>query len=251
MPWRCEGCGLQYDGEPEVCPDCLHRTFERIGGASQTTEQPETEADENSFPEPGLGYRQIGGGAVLLLALIGGVWWVTTGGIALGPGYCAEILDTEPASDTIDRPYVECKIHQAVNEQRDQRNLATLDFHTGRQTAARDLAEMMAQRELSPDEASSSLNHRDVLRKQNVECPTDKHKYWTVFDVARYQHPMVHINGTIVRYDTNSELAEGVVARSLAYHETRELVLDTGYGDHAVGSYVTSSNTVYAVQIYC
>lgn len=250
--FRCRNCGITYREEPDVCPDCNESSFElaeeersRAPPIESSPEQ--TDAPSDLIPSSRSRLWYAAGGVILVLVVA--VLAVGGGGI-LGTSPCASVTDDTPSSSAIDREYVECSVHELIDQKRAANGKSKLDFDGPMRKAAREMAEEMARKGYTPEQAGNRFDLDEQLREADTSCQTDRPHYWGIYSKVPYQQ-LTTEDGEQTRYATNDELVGGIVSNVLNAADTREIVYKEGFHEHSVGIYVTSSGEVYVAQIFC
>lgn len=147
-------------------------------------------------------------------------------------------------------------MHEYVNEERTQRGLNALDFDEDLREIARYHSEDMAQRGYFSHTDPEGNNFADRYDRFNYTCrvPTDGNTYYTGGENIAYTYYETNVrldSGEIVHYDTESELARGIVNQWMNSTGHRENLLADYWQNEGIGIYVTDDNKVYATQNFC
>lgn len=243
ITWECVECGLTYPEYPSVCTDCAGKVFERSEGADdleRTFAVPDTESDDG---DGGVShswfatFRRNWGTALGILAVVAIAAAFAIG--VIGPGLladnpCSDVDSSAGSELSTDRLYVECNVHEEVDDERQQRDMSALRFSDTRHQVARDMAEEMGQNELSPDEASAYFD----LGTRLQSCTTDGVENYAIYQTLP------------VGSQTNAELVDDIVNNLNSDAPTREAAYSRGYENHAVGVSV-SGTQAYVVHLFC
>ncbi|MDY7080825.1 MAG: hypothetical protein SXQ77_00075 [Halobacteria archaeon] len=240
--WECTNCGIRYGSEPNICPDCNESSFRVV---EETPPEP-VEIDESMLPSFSIldNWQYVLG--ILVTLSLGLFMFGTT---LYNPTVCDSANTTVPQSSSVDRNYVECEMHEAINDRRTQRGLSKLSYTAGLRGAARDIAESVVRNNYTLSEARSRTNPRTYLR--GTVCArnhgnSDTVIYWGTMYGEVFETP----EGGTHLYDTNPELAHGTVEELLNNSRIRRALYEETYSNHGIGIAVSDSK-VYIIEIMC
>lgn len=156
----------------------------------------------------------------------------------------------------LDVELVERYIHEAVNEERTKRGLAALSWNADLSTIAASHSQDMAERDYfshtSPEGETFSARYEDY----GYECraPTGDGTYYTGGENIAYTYYGTNVrtdSGALTTYDTERELADGIVTQWMNSADHRENILQQHWNTEGIGVAMTEENRVYATQNFC
>ena len=147
-------------------------------------------------------------------------------------------------------------MHDYVNEERTQRGLSALDFDEDLREIARSHSQDMAERGYFSHTDPEGDDFSDRYEEFDYTCrvPTDDGMYYTGGENIAYTYYETNVrtgSGDTVYYDTESELARGIVDQWMNSAGHRQNMLADYWQNEGIGIYVTSDNRVYATQNFC
>lgn len=155
------------------------------------------------------------------------------------------------SSDEIDRAALERYVHEAVNEERTARGLEPLEFDTELRDIARAHSEDMAERGYFAHVDPEGNDVTDRYGQAGYECDANGYTGGENLAQTWYDTPVVNDDGETVRYETEQELADGIVTQWMNSPDHRENLLATQWENEGIGVYVTDDNRVFVTQNFC
>ncbi|ADB59508.1 SCP-like extracellular [Haloterrigena turkmenica DSM 5511] len=155
------------------------------------------------------------------------------------------------SSDEIDRAALERYVHEAVNEERTARGLEPLEFDTELRDIARAHSEDMAERGYFAHVDPEGNDVTDRYEQAGYECNANGYTGGENLAQTWYDTPVVNDDGETVRYETEQELADGIVTQWMNSPDHRENLLATQWENEGIGVYVTDDNRVFVTQNFC
>ncbi|NUB90738.1 CAP domain-containing protein [Haloterrigena sp. SYSU A121-1] len=155
------------------------------------------------------------------------------------------------SGDEIDRAALERYVHEAVNEERTARGLEPLEFDTELRDIARAHSEDMAERGYFSHVDPEGNDVTDRYERAGYECNANGYTGGENLAQTWYDTPVVDDDGETVRYETEQELADGIVTQWMNSPGHRENLLATQWENEGIGVYVTDDNRVFVTQNFC
>ncbi|MFC6765177.1 CAP domain-containing protein [Natrinema soli] len=162
-----------------------------------------------------------------------------------------EGAEDETTDDSLDRSQVERDIHEAVNEERTARGLEPLSFDTELRDIARGHSEDMAERGYFSHVDPEGNDFADRYDAAGYECRANGYTGGENIAQTWYDTPVRTDGGETVQYETERELANGIVDQWMNSSGHRENILATQWENEGIGVYVTDDGRVYATQNFC
>lgn len=164
-----------------------------------------------------------------------------------------------PASTEFNRENVEQRIHEEINDERTQRNLAPLSFDNDLREIARYHSEDMVSSGYFAHTSPDGESMEDRYQKFGYQCQVSMGdtQYTTGGEnIAKtyYETTIALENGSTVHHDTPEELAEGVVQQWMNSEGHRENILKPYWNNEGIGVETTEEDgatAVYVTQNFC
>ena len=157
----------------------------------------------------------------------------------------------DDSSDELDRTAVERAVHEAVNEERAERGLDELAFDTELRDIARDHSQDMAERGYFAHVDPDGNDVTDRYEAAGYECSVDGYTGGENIAQTWYDTPVRTDGGDAVQYETERELAEGIVTQWMNSPDHRENLLAPYWEKEGIGVYVTDDDRVFVTQNFC
>lgn len=204
---------------------------------------------------------------VVLLALVGllGVFALQAAGMGvdLGPADDVDIPGIEDAegvdpgdpststyeyeNGTVNATEVEREIHEEVNHRRSERGLDPLDWDQTVASVSRAHSKDMADRGYFAHTNPDGEGPFDRYRSVGGGC----HAYGENIAMTWVGQPVETEGGDVVSYETDDELAAGLVEQWMNSPGHRENMLSEDWQTGGVGVYVTDEGQIYATHNFC
>jgi len=259
VTWRCADCGHEHQRNSPPCNRCGSMQLEAIDTSqddtadraetSGTTPPPPVESEWDDPPTPS--ESSTARTVATWLLLIGAVAAVF-GGLVYFDVIFPELLSPDPCADyrvgaadetTLYRNYLECEIHEAVNEFRTSRGRDTLAFSGTRWRPARTAVNRATKQGWDPDEMESEIGDGIF---QNCE----NERRWAVFQQIPYGTRIRNADGERMAVESNGDVVEAILANIKKDDRTTNVVLERQYTSHAVAVNATS-RSVRVIHIFC
>ena len=162
-----------------------------------------------------------------------------------------ETSDDEAESGDLDRAAVERYVHEAINEERTARGLEPLAFDTELRDIARAHSQDRAERGYFAHVDPDGNDVVDRYEAAGYDCSVNGYTGGENIAQTWYDTPVVTDDGETVQYETEEELAEGIVTQWMNSPGHRENILATQWENEGIGIYVTDDDRVFATQNFC
>lgn len=162
-----------------------------------------------------------------------------------------ETAAEETDADGLDRAQVERYVHEAVNDERTERGLEPLSFDTELRDIARSHSEDMAERGYFSHVDPDGNDFADRYDAAGYECNANGYAGGENLAQTWYDTRIATDDGDVVRYETERELADGIVTQWMNSPGHRENLLASQWESEGIGVAVTDDNRVYATQNFC
>lgn len=162
-----------------------------------------------------------------------------------------ETAGDETDADGLDRAQVERYVHEAVNDERTARGLEPLSFDTELRDIARSHSEDMAERGYFSHVDPEGNDFADRYDAAGYECNANGYAGGENLAQTWYDTRVATGDGDVVRYETERELADGIVTQWMNSPGHRENLLASQWENEGIGVAVTDDNRVYVTQNFC
>lgn len=141
-------------------------------------------------------------------------------------------------------------LHRYINQERQERGLAPLNFDSDLRQTAREKSQDMARRGYFSHTDPDGDNFRDIYTANGIsrsECRLGAE------NIARtwFNRNVQTDTGSTVHYESAEELADGLRRQWMTSDAHRDAILRERYNDHGLGIEITSSGRVYATEHFC
>jgi len=267
----CDANRCSRDELLTECSECGGEYCNRhIPPAKHDCREPEAEVDATLYEDvtPSVSARKL---ALTLFAvvLLAGVLWLSIGVISkegipkeakeTATDVAVDLIESPPITEGYNRTKVERRVHYYINQEREKQGLPRLSFDTELREIARGHSSDMAKREYFAHESPSGADMEDRYENAGYRCRTIKSRTGsrTVYaaggeNIAQtyWQQEIVTESGDTKYFDTNDELARGIVEQWMNSPRHRKNILQPYWNSEGIGLY-KKNQQIYATQNFC